>query len=198
MPKSESMRKWAAALAILCAMFVGAGLRGQSLRASALGFCAISSPSAATKITSTSCVFASFTGEIAGTTLTASSVTGSIIPGQPLIGTGITSGTLVTGVINAPTPGGAGTYAVNNSQTVTSESMTTAGVPPIANYLVACAYTQAVNWRDDLTAPTATVGTGGQGIPAGNCIPYNSAMMNWQVIQQTANAVVGLTFYLLQ
>jgi hypothetical protein len=190
------MRKWTIAAAVLAAvalMFVPA--RAQVTRAAPLGFCSISSLGSAAKITATNCVFASFTGVIAGTTLTASAVTGSIIPGQPLTGTGITAGTLIAGVISAPTPGGAGTYSLNNSQTVASESMTTAGVPPSANYMVACAYTQNVNWRDDLTAPTATVGSGGQQIASGQCIPYNATFSNWQVIQQTSSAIVGLTFY---
>lgn len=171
------------------------GLRAQALRASTLGSCALSSVSSATSITTTNCQFATFTGVVSGTVLTASSVTGAIIPGQPLTGTGVTAGTLISGVINAPITGGAGTYSLNNSQTIASESMSTGGIPPSANYMVACAYTQAVNWRDDLVAPTATVGTGGQGIPAGSCIPYNSTMSQWQVIQQTATAVVRLSFY---
>lgn len=169
--------------------------RAQVTRATPLGFCSISSLGSAVNITTTNCVFASFTGVIAGTTLTASAVTGSIIPGQPLTGTGVTAGTLISGVISAATPGGAGTYSLNNSQTVVSESMTTAGVPPAANYMVACAYTQNVNWRDDLSAPTATVGSGGQQIASGQCIPYNATFANWQVIQQSASAIVGLTFY---
>lgn len=187
-----------AAAALVAASLTFPSARAQVTRATSLGFCSLSSLGSATKVTSTSCVFASFTGVIAGTTLTASSVTGSILPGQPLVGTGIPAGTLVANVINAPTPGGAGTYRISNTLTVASESMTTAGVPPAANYMVACAYTQNVNWRDDLTTPTGTVGTGGQQIASGACIPYNATMMNWQVIQQTASAVVGLTFYTWQ
>ena len=43
----------------------------------------------------------------------------------------------------------------------------------LATYGVICAYTAGVVWRDDGTAPTATPGTGGQGIAANQCIPYN-------------------------
>lgn len=187
-----------AAAILVAASLLFSPAHAQTVRAAALGFCSISSLGSAVNITPTNCVFASFTGVIAGTTLTASSVTGSIIPGQPLTGTGVTAGTLIAGVINAPTPGGAGTYSLNNSQTVASESMTTAGIPPSANYLVIGAYTQNVNWRDDLTAPTGTVGTGGQQIAANATLPYIGPLAQWQVIQQTASAIVGLTFYRLQ
>lgn len=68
---------------------------------------------------------ASFTGVISTTTLTASSVTGSIIPGQAVAGSGVTAGTVIIAQLTGATPGGAGTYSVNHSQTVASEAMTT-------------------------------------------------------------------------
>lgn len=195
MPVGSSPVRLFAATSLAWLWFAQAPAAAQSgLRNTPVGFCAISSLSSATKITTANCVFGSFTGAITGTTLTASSVTGSILQGQPLVGTGVVAGTLVTGQLTG-TPGGAGTYTVSSSQTVTSESMTTAGVPPASGYLVACAYTQNVNWRDDMTAPTLTPGTGGQQIAAGQCIPYNATLSNIQFIQQTATAIIGLTFY---
>lgn len=65
---------------------------------------------------------ASFTGVIAGTTLTASSVTGTIAVGQTLQGAGVTGGTTITALGTGT--GGAGTYTVSASQTVSSEAMT--------------------------------------------------------------------------
>lgn len=65
------------------------------------------------------------TGSISGTTLTVTGVTtGNIAVGQKLIGTGIAAGTVITA---APTPwnGTTGTYTINNSQTVASESIRT-------------------------------------------------------------------------
>ena len=61
--------------------------------------------------------YASFTGSIAGTTLTATNpVTGTIAVGQTITGTGVTAGTTITA--------GAGTsWTVNNSQTVASTAM---------------------------------------------------------------------------
>lgn len=67
---------------------------------------------------------ASFTGSISGTTLTASSVTGTINPGNPLTGASVTAGTYIVAQISG-TPGGAGDYTVSTSQT-RSGSMTIA------------------------------------------------------------------------
>jgi hypothetical protein len=164
------------------------------LRQTPMGFCALSSVATATKVTTSNCVFGSFTGVLSGTTLTVSALTGSVLTGQVVVGTGVAANTVIAGQLTG-TPGAAGTYRVSISQTVASVAMTTAGVPTGATYAVACAYTQAVNWRDDKVAPTATVGTGGQGIPAGQCIPYNGTLTEIQFIQQTTTAVVALTFY---
>ena len=158
------MRKIILAAAALTAMTWAAAAQS-GLRQVPLGFCSLSSVGSATKITTTNCVFGAFTGAISGTALTVSAVTGSLLAGQVVIGAGITDGTFIT-IQNTGTPGGAGIYTINNSQTVTSESMTTAGIPNAASYVVICASTQAVNYRDDGTAPTAAAGSGGQPIAA--------------------------------
>jgi len=68
----------------------------------------------------------SFTGAITGTTLTVSSPTGGKIYNGTLIqGAGVTAGTKVTALLSGT--GGAGTYTVNNSQTVGSEAMSVNG-----------------------------------------------------------------------
>lgn len=70
----------------------------------------------------------SFTGSISGTTLTVSTISsGSIQVGQPVYGMGVSLGTLITGFLSGA--GGAGTYTVNNSQSIASESMQTGSVP---------------------------------------------------------------------
>jgi len=82
-------------------------------------------------------------------------------------------------------------------------SMTTAtpltscpsSIPAGTTYAVICAYTQGVVWRDDGVAPTATPGTGGQGIAAGQCIPYNGTFTAIQFIQQAFGALLGVSFY---
>jgi hypothetical protein len=62
-------------------------------------------------------------------------------------------------------------------------------------YAVICAYTSGVVYRDDGTAPTATPGTGGQGIAAGQCISYSGNFGAIQFIQQAAGAIVGVSIY---
>lgn len=68
-----------------------------------------------------------FTASQSGTTLTVSAVTspGIICPGYVFAGTGITVGSTINSQISG-TPGGVGTYAVSNSQTIASEAMTQA------------------------------------------------------------------------
>ena len=75
---------------------------------------------------------ATFIGSISGNTLTVSSISyGSVFLGMTVNGTGISTGTIVTS-FNSGT-GQTGTYTLNNSQTISSESMTgTFGVFPFA------------------------------------------------------------------
>jgi Pectate lyase superfamily protein len=66
-----------------------------------------------------------FTGAISGTTLTVSGVTGVIAVGQTIYGAGVTAGTTITG--------GSGTsWTVSASQTVSAESMGSAGTNQFA------------------------------------------------------------------
>jgi hypothetical protein len=174
--------------------------RAQSgLRNTPAGFCAISSLASATKITISNCVFGSFTGSITGTTLAVTAVTGSLLPGQVVVGSGVAAGTYITAQVPGSPPGGAGNYQLNISQTVASESMTTAGVPQTAGYALICAYVQPINYRDDATPPTATPATGGQGLvpspPVPTCIGYNGTFANLQFIQQAGGAILGISFY---
>jgi hypothetical protein len=67
---------------------------------------------------------ASFTGSIATTTLTVSAVSaGAIYPSMQITGTGVTAGTRIVAQLTGTT-GGAGTYTVSVSQTVSSAAMT--------------------------------------------------------------------------
>jgi hypothetical protein len=66
----------------------------------------------------------SFTGSIASTTLTASALTsGIIVPAMVIAGAGVTAGTVIVDQLTG-TPGGAGTYSVDISQSVGSVPMT--------------------------------------------------------------------------
>lgn len=62
-------------------------------------------------------------------------------------------------------------------------------------YAAICAYVQGVVWRDDGTAPTATPGGGGQGLAAGQCMPYNGNFQSLRFIQQAPGAIAGVSLY---
>jgi hypothetical protein len=111
---------------------------GYARTAGSLNLAAAASFSAAATIIGTAlnaspATQASFTGVIAGTTLTASSFSGSPIAiGQTVVGAGITAGTIITALGSGT--GGNGTYTVNNSQSVSSEAMTTQPTPVVVTY----------------------------------------------------------------
>lgn len=64
------------------------------------------------------------TGSIATNTLTVTAVTsGTLKPGQPIAGSGITAGTVIVNQLTG-TPGGIGTYTVSISQTAASTTVT--------------------------------------------------------------------------
>lgn len=101
---------------------------GSSFIGSTDGFSLISSP--------TSNLYSSsdFTGSISGTTLTVTAQTdGYLEVGQAVNGAGITAGTTIT-ALGTGTTGGVGTYTVNNSQTVASETMASTAVGTISLY----------------------------------------------------------------
>jgi hypothetical protein len=99
---------------------------------------------------------ASFTGVISGTTLTASSVTGTpIAVGQIILGAGVTADTFITALGTGT--GGAGTYTVNHSQSVSSEAMTSRS-PGVSYDSVSGGFVVASNTTG--ASSTITVGSG--------------------------------------
>lgn len=83
-----------------------------------------------TQATAVTTTITSFTGATSGasTTLTASSVTGTIQVGQVIAGTGLTAGTVITAQLTGTT-GGAGTYTISPISTGTvSGTITVVGV----------------------------------------------------------------------
>jgi hypothetical protein len=67
--------------------------------------------------------FASFTGVIANSVLTVSSLTGTITVGMTLTGTGVNSGATIANQLTGA-PGGVGTYTVAGDDTASSTTMT--------------------------------------------------------------------------
>lgn len=184
--------KLALALCASLVAFVCAAAAQSGLRQVPLGFCSLSSMSTATSLSS--CQMASFTGTGSGTKLTVTSPTGLIFPGEILSGTGVPSGTYVVSQSSGPS-GGAGVYVTSQSTTSNGATITASGLPTAAAYAVVCAYSQGVVWRDDGVAPTGTPGSGGNGISANQCIPYNGTLSALQFIQQTGGALLGVSFY---
>lgn len=80
-----------------------------------------------TGATGTPTTGAVFTGSIAATTLTVTAMTsGTILPGQPVSGSGVTAGTYVVSQLTGTT-GGIGTYTVSPTQTASSTTITAVG-----------------------------------------------------------------------
>ncbi|MDE2471772.1 MAG: hypothetical protein KGL35_24380 [Bradyrhizobium sp.] len=87
----------------------------------------ISRPRFATNVDSF--VDATMTASIAGTVLTASNVTGALSAGLPLLGANVSAGSVLGDQLTG-TPGGAGTYNVSPSQTLSAE-LVTAGIKTV-------------------------------------------------------------------
>jgi hypothetical protein len=104
--------------------------------------------SSAGPITSTANVV---TGAISGTTLTVSAVTsGQVEVGQQVLGAGVTANTFIIALGSGA--GGTGTYTVNNSQTVSSETLTLQ--PNIYGDVLCQAGSQYSNLEIDFGAPS--------------------------------------------
>lgn len=65
-------------------------------------------------------------------------------------------------------------------------------VPTGARMAQICVETQAVRYRDDGTAPTASVG---QPQAAGTCFTYSGSLPAIQFIQQTGTALLDALYY---
>ena len=78
-------------------------------------------------------------------------------------------------------------------QQITSLSASTAlTVPTGATMALIVAETQAVRWRDDGVAPTATVG---MPLSVGFSLSYDGDLKAIRFIQQTASAVLNISYY---
>ncbi len=101
--------------------------------------------------------------------------------------------------------GASGPYAFHNigycqmTSLATAKSVVTAncttGLAPTqaANVIVqVCVETQAVRYRSDGTAPTASVGIP---VPAGTCFQWSGDLRALQFIQVAASATVDLEFF---
>lgn len=65
-------------------------------------------------------------------------------------------------------------------------------VPAGSTHAIITAQTQAVRWRDDGTDPTGTVG---MPLAAGESITYYGDLKRIRFIEQTASAVLNVSYY---
>jgi hypothetical protein len=79
-------------------------------------------------------------------------------------------------------------------QKITSLSASTAlTVPAGAKRALIRPETQGVRWRDDGTAPTASVG---MPLDAGETLPYSGDLKAIRFIEQTASAALNVAYYI--
>jgi hypothetical protein len=160
-----------------------------------LGFCQLGVTALTSAVKLSSCVSASFTASAATdpTQLVVTSVTGFIRPGQIIIsGTGITAGTVINSQVSGTT-GGAGTYQLSASNTASSASTTSGGVPPGATMASLDAETANVRYRDDGGAPTASVGT--LIVAATPPAFYTGTLAALQFIAASGSPLLNVSFY---
>lgn len=79
--------------------------------------------------------------------------------------------------------------SVSSSTLVSSCS---GGIPARTAWAVLCIDTAAIRWRDDGTAPTASVG---MPVASGQCFYYSGTFAALRVIAQTGSPVVNISFY---
>lgn len=84
-------------------------------------------------------------------------------------------------------------YSIAGYQQITSLSSSTAlTVPSGATIALICAETSGVRWRDDGTAPTASVG---MPLAAGQCQQYGIRLSAMLFIQQASGAILDVSYY---
>lgn len=66
------------------------------------------------------------------------------------------------------------------------------GIPIGADHAQIITQTQAINWRDDGTAPTTTVG---MPLAVATMLDFDGTLTGLRVIAQTGTAVVNIRFY---
>lgn len=161
-----------------------------------LGYCQLSASALGSAVALSKCVRAAFTASAGSpsTKLVVTSVTGVILPGDQIVsGTGITAGTVIVSQDPGGTPGGAGTYNLSATNTASSASSTSGGIPPGATMALLQAETADVRFRDDGGAPAAAVGElVVHGTPP---IFYTGTLSKLQFIAASGSPLLDVLFY---
>jgi hypothetical protein len=133
---------------------------------------------------------AEFVGSISGTTLTVTLMkTGTIAVGQQVLCDGILSGTIVTGLGTGT--GGTGTYAINRSQTITSNDINTAAVGAIVTGSISGTVLTVTAVTSGTLYPGQTIQ--GTGVTAGTIITAlgGSAALSFSITAAGTGYAVG-------
>lgn len=159
-----------------------------------LGDCQLSATQLGSSVGLASCTRASFSGTAGSpaTQLVVTSVTGILLNGDSVAGTGITAGTTIVGQLSGPI-GGAGTYQLSTTNTASSASLTSGGIPFGATMAFLQAETADVRYRDDGGAPTASIGNiVVHGIPG---ILYSGNVGALRFIALSGSPLLDIAFY---
>lgn len=160
-----------------------------------LGNCQLSASALGSAVALSKCVRAAFTASAGSpaTQLVVTSVIGVILIGDQIVsGTGITAGSTITGQVSG-TPGGAGTYTLSATNTASSASSTSGGIPQGATAALLQAETADVRFRDDGGAPAAGVGMiVVHGTPP---IFYTGTLTKLQFILLSGSPLLDVAFY---
>lgn len=130
---------------------------------------------------------ATFTGVIAGTTLTASAVTGTLAVGQVITGASIPAGTYISALGTGT--GGAGTYILNNAATISAEAMTATSGLVIPQGTALFLFCDGSNNVLQVSANAVSLG----GVNAGNYAQLTSNVLN-SFLSQNAFNPFNMTF----
>lgn len=190
------MKRMIAALALLATVsFASAQTATPGLPLIPVGNCQIGSTALSSVVNLSSCVRASFTATAGSpaTRIVVTSVTGVILPGDQIVsGTGVTAGTVIQSQISGTT-GGAGTYLLSATNTTSSASVTSGGIPPGATMVFLQAEVADIRYRDDGGAPTTAIGNLiVHGIPG---IFYPGTLANLQFIGASGSPLLDVAFY---
>lgn len=181
-----------AALALLALVGTAAAqITTPGLRIVPLGYCQVSATQLAASIGLSACTRAAFTGTGSGTNLTTSAVSGIILVGDTVTGTGVPAGTTIVSQTSGTT-GGAGVYVTSVATTSSGAALTSGGIPVTATMAYLEAETAGIRYRDDGGAPTAAIG---MIIGSGSGIFYSGNLSALRFILQTGSPLLNAAFY---
>jgi hypothetical protein len=162
-----------------------------------LGNCQLSATQLSASVGLSVCTRSAFTGTGSGTNLTTTSVTGVILKGDTVSGTGVPAGTTIVSQTSG-TAGGAGVYVTSAATTSSGASLTSGGIPPGATMAYLQGEVADVRWRDDGGAPTTAIGNLIHGGTIGTNFPglfYRGTLSQIRFIGASGSPLLNVAFY---